>query len=514
MYASKNSRSLRTFEVPAVAVLLAALSAAAVDWVHRRGYTLYYGDALAHLNIARRIVDSRTPGYDQIGTVWLPLPHLLMLPLVSEDSLWRSGLAGAIPAAACFVAAGAFLFAAVRRALSSRTAAAAAVAVFALNPNALYLGSIPMTESAFFAALFGLAYFTVRFGDSQSLWAAAGAGIAAMAATLTRYEGWFLVPFVAMFLLWAGRGRRRWAAALMFGALACCGPLYWLGHNWWHYGDALEFYHGPYSAKAIYQRALHSGMQRYPGDSDWAMAVRYFLAAVRLCAGWPLALAGTAGLAAALWKRKVWPFALLALPPVFYVLSIHSAATPIFVPHLWPNSWYNTRYGLAALPVLAAGAALLVSLAGAKWRAAACGAVVATAVAPWVIQPGPESWVCWKESQVNSEKRRAWTHEAAEYLKDHYDGGGIITSFGDITGIFLAAGIPLRETLHSGNQPLWQAAVARPDLFLWEEWAVAFSADPVATAILRSRRDGPQYECAKMIALQGAPVIEIYRRIR
>ena len=41
---------------------------AAVAFFAWRGWLLYYGDAEAHLNIARRIVDSRTPGYDQVGT--------------------------------------------------------------------------------------------------------------------------------------------------------------------------------------------------------------------------------------------------------------------------------------------------------------------------------------------------------------------------------------------------------------------------------------------------------------
>ncbi len=87
-------------------VLLAGLSVAAAAFVSRSGWTLYYGDAEAHLNIARRILDSRTPGYDQIGTSWLPLPHLLALAFVRDDRLWRSGLAGAIPSSACFVLAG------------------------------------------------------------------------------------------------------------------------------------------------------------------------------------------------------------------------------------------------------------------------------------------------------------------------------------------------------------------------------------------------------------------------
>ena len=57
-------------------VVLALLSAGAVRFVYQHGYILYYGDAAAHLNIARRVADSRTPGLDQLGTVWLPLPKM------------------------------------------------------------------------------------------------------------------------------------------------------------------------------------------------------------------------------------------------------------------------------------------------------------------------------------------------------------------------------------------------------------------------------------------------------
>src|SRR5579872_557479 len=103
--------------VLAVVLIAALLSAGAVWFVWRQGWTLYSGDAESHLNIARRIVDSRTPGYGQIGTGWLPLLHLLILPFVSNDFLWRTGLAGAIPAASCFVAGVTFLFAAARRVL-------------------------------------------------------------------------------------------------------------------------------------------------------------------------------------------------------------------------------------------------------------------------------------------------------------------------------------------------------------------------------------------------------------
>ena len=46
------------------------------------GLTLAHYDARAHLVVARRILDSLMPGWQQVGAVWLPLPHLLnMLPV-------------------------------------------------------------------------------------------------------------------------------------------------------------------------------------------------------------------------------------------------------------------------------------------------------------------------------------------------------------------------------------------------------------------------------------------------
>src|SRR5690349_100719 len=142
---------------------LLAFGSLIAAWFFSRGYTLYYGDAEAHLHVARRIIDSRTPGYEQIGTVWLPLPHALMLPFVGNDYLWRTGLAGTIPSVFCFALAGTALFATVRLLFSSGAAALCAVALFALNPNVLYLSSIPMTEAALLAGLFWLIYFVVRF---------------------------------------------------------------------------------------------------------------------------------------------------------------------------------------------------------------------------------------------------------------------------------------------------------------------------------------------------------------
>jgi hypothetical protein len=492
----------RTGSVVWVVLALAAWSAAAVWFFFSRGWLLYYGDAEAHLNIARRIFDSQTPGYDQIGTAWLPLPHLLMLPFVGFDEWWRSGIAGAIPAAACFVAAGAFLFATVRRAFASTAAAVAATALFALNPNLLYLQSTAMTEAVFFAALMALLYFSVRFRETQGWGAAIGAGMAACAGTLVRYEGWFLIPFAALYFLCAAR-RRRVGVALVFGVLGAIGPLYWLAHNWWLFGDPLAFYRGPYSAWAI------QGGQPYPGKGDWPTAWLYFRTAAQLCAGPGLALMAIAGAAASLARRVFWPLALLALPGVFYIWSIYSSATPIFVPSLWPNSYYNTRYGLAVLPLVAVASAGLVAIVPHRMRAITAALVIAAGTVYWMVNPQPRNWIAWEESRVNSEARRAWIREAAGYLAPRYvSGSGIVTSFGDLTGIYRQAGIPLRETFTGDNGLPWLATVRRPELLMWQEWAVGMRGDAVAAAAVREGR----YSLEKSVTVQGAPAIEIYRR--
>ncbi len=500
-------------ELALVFVSLAAIGSLATAYVNHSGWTLYYGDAEAHLNIARRIIDSRKPGYDQIGTVWLPLPHLLMLPFVRNNALWRSGLAGAIPVVRLFRLRGPFSLRRNKRAAHSSSAALASLGLLALNPNLLYLQAMPMTETVELAALMALLYFTVLFRETQSFAAVLGAGIASIAASLARYEGWFVIPFVAMYFLIAGR-KHRFLAALLFSTIAVLAPLYWLGHNWWIYSNPLEFYNGYYAPISIYRRALAQNMAPYPGDHDWRAAWIYYPTAVRLFTGWAVVILGIAGLASALLKRLYWPLLLAALPPLFYIWSMHSGGTPIFVPTLWPFSYYNTRYAIAALPLLAIAGGSLVLLGPLRWRPWIAGAIVIAAVVPWLIRRQPGDWVTWKESQVNSITRRAWTKAAAPLLAGPYHAGtGIITSFGDLTGILREAGIPLREALYDGDEPAWMAATTRPDLFLHEEWAVTIAGDTVATAIQRaSLKSGPRYHLVQTVKVKGAPVIEIYKR--
>src|SRR5215469_7489339 len=134
-----------------------------------RGDILLFGDAVAHINIARRVFDSRTPGPLQLGTVWLPLPHLLLMPFIASRWMWRTGVGASIPSMIAYVFAVVGIFRLVRGSMlvAGRTRATAeftaifATAIFGLNPNLLYMQATAMTESLYLALfIWAVVYFS------------------------------------------------------------------------------------------------------------------------------------------------------------------------------------------------------------------------------------------------------------------------------------------------------------------------------------------------------------------
>lgn len=499
------SRDRLAREAGLVAASLAVLISIAAAWFLHHGYILYYGDAAAHLNISRSIIDSRTPGYDQLGSVWLPLLHVICLPFVGNDLLWSTGLAGTLPVAFCFVIAGTCFYLAARFAYKDGLAASIVVACFALNPNVLYLASIPMTEVVFFAGLSVLLFALFCFREKQNRLLILLGAAASCAMSLTRYDGWFLIPFAGLAFAMFGK-RQRMSIFLVFVLIASLGPLYWLAHNFWETGDALDFFRGPYSAAAI------QGARPYPGFHDWKLAFLYYFKAAQLCTGWPLALLGIAGLFCAAQRNALAPVWFLLLTPLFYVWSIHSSKTPIHVPDLPPFTYYNTRYGIALVPVMAFAAGAIVLVLSPRRRAWAI-VIPAIAVSGWLLHPGPYSWICWKESQVNSVGRRAWIAAGVKFFRqhDHADQGILTPSgSGDLTEIFAQIHLPLANTLHIGNGPAWLAATRRPDLVHTERWAVAAEGDAVSNAIKQDPH--ADYQLIERVKVKDEPPLEIYKR--
>src|SRR5688572_2537296 len=185
------------------------IGAAAALIYYQRGLTLSHYDAKAHLVVARRVLDSLTPEYSQIGAVWLPLPHLLNLLPVQIDWFYRTGVSGVAISVLSFALACYAIARLVLRVTGSRAAATIGVGMFALDPDVLYLQSTPMTEPLLFGLVLmsiclvydwvedagrNLAGVSAEARSAQR--ARAKAGWVLVLACLTRYEAWMVTAAV------------------------------------------------------------------------------------------------------------------------------------------------------------------------------------------------------------------------------------------------------------------------------------------------------------------------------
>jgi hypothetical protein len=179
----------------ALAAILGTITAA-VYW--RAGLSLSHYDAKAHLVVARRVFDSLTPSWEQIGAVWLPLPHVINALPVQIDWMYRTGLSAIAISIVSFAITVACVSAIVRTISGSRTGAILAATLFAFNPNVLYLQSTPMTEPLLFAlsalVVLHLAQWAVArtgYNDSnETIRVRPAVCWTIVAACLTRYEAW------------------------------------------------------------------------------------------------------------------------------------------------------------------------------------------------------------------------------------------------------------------------------------------------------------------------------------
>jgi len=499
----------RTYRKDQNVVLAAAalVSIAAFFWFFLHNEILLYGDAVAHINIARRVFDSRSPGPLQLGTVWLPLPHLLMIPFVIGHRMWTSGWGGSVPSMVAFVLSAVGIFRLVQG-RASRVTAWIAVAIFTLNPNLLYMQSTAMTETIFLATfVWSLVYLDEflrgLFADERCLAATLKptealerCGIALAAAILTRYDGWVLAAVVGVVVMLAlvrvsrDAGVKPFRPVLrsfgLFVALCALTPTLWLAHNYAISARALDFYNGPYSARAIEQRTTKPGWPPHPGTGNLKVSAIYFLKAAKLNVAaekWQpfwFALALTGTLLAVLTPGRFGALLLLWLPLPFYAYSVAYGSVPIFMPVWWPHSYYNVRYGLELLPVFAVFLAMNY-----EWfrdMPVRC-LRVGTAIALVLLCAGSYAAVaratpiCLREARVNSTSRVATEEHLAAILRKLPSNAVILMQTGEFVGALERAEIPIRHVIWEGAHPEWDNASADPAAYA--DYVVAVQGDGV-----------------------------------
>ncbi len=508
--------------VAGIAVLVSLFS---FLYYFERSDLLRYGDAVAHINIARRVFDSQTPGLLQLGTVWLPLPHLLMIPLLWSNSMWQSGAGGSIPEMIAYVFGVVGIFRLTRGMLESGfcTKPAAAVgawtATFAYgaNPNLIYMQATAMTESLYLALfIWAVVYFAefIRSLQSQErdarkiqvahsplvrcAWCLAGA-------ELTRYDAWFLAGVMGaavVLIALRRRGNRallRTAAKFLLGIAVV--PILWLAYNAAVYGNALEFANGAYSAKAIEQRVAAPN----PALHHAGVAALYFLKSAQLIlanGNWGRFWLAAAFLALAIgvWRLRAQLSSLLLLwiPLAFYAYSIAYGSVPIHVQTWWPFATFNQRYGLQLLPMFAISAGVLAAsafLLGAGGRHR--GKLVALVFALMIVSYAS----LWKaEPQCLQEAQRNW--KIGHPLNSAVEGvvarlprnSRFLMDIGEHVGIMQAAGIPLRQVVNNENhrqwkrpsdpEGLWERALADPPRYV--DFVITFDGDLVDQGVNRA----------------------------
>ena len=530
-------------EILLVFQFAASISIASFFFYLQKSDLLLYGDAVAHINIARRLFDSRTPGLLQLGTVWLPLPHLLMIPFLFASFLWQTGIGGSIPSMLAYVFSVAGMFRLMRTVLPdlrdplSRFAAWLAAAVFALNPNLIYLQTTAMTEPLY------LAFFiwTVVFFAGAIRKCVAGevvkansslvkSGLCLVGACLTRYDGWLLTAVMSVLVVapaWVGSFASLRPGAKKFVLLAAAAPVFWLAYNAVVYRNPLEFANGPYSAKAIEQKTSVPGTPPHPGANDLHTAFKYYFKSVQLnvAAGklqifWVAALLfGTA--VVVLFQRRFWPVLLLWVPLPFYMMSIAYSGVPIFLPVWWPHSYYNVRYGIELLPAIAVftaiasyGSMRFVATRKVRITLAAVFLVFVAASYVQVWHSGP---VTLEEAVINSRTRNLLERQLAAIFRTLPQNSTFLMYLGDHVGAFEQAGFPLAQTINEGNhrpwkQPsdpegLWEMALAHPASYA--DFVIAFDHDAVAVAVNKN-----ELEAVTILRVTGQPEATIYRTLK
>ena len=480
----------------AVAIAAAAGGALTAWHYHTLGLTLSHYDARGHLIVARRIFDSITPGWQQIGAVWLPLPHLLNAVPVQIDLFYRTGASAVALSIAEYALAAAAIAWIIRFVTGSDLAAVGGTAVFALNPNVLYLQSTPMTEPLLLATTtVAVAMLMAWCRDTAGL-QTSHVGWAFALACLTRYEAWPVTVSALVAAAWA-RWRRGQAIAAVLrgvGAIALYPALAIVGFaifsrvvvGAWFVGS--DFFVPENKALGLPMVAA--------AEIGWGTQMLSGVALTWL-GGAGVALAVIVGLAS---RKRADALAILAL------LGMAAIPWTAFL----DGHPFRIRYMVPLMAVEAIGAGVAVGAIPIRRLRAAC-AIGLLALAAYELHPLDAAAPMVAEAQwdrPNLPLRDRVTACIAQPLA----GDKIMASMGSLGHYMQEAsrsGLAIRDFLHEGNGDIWLAALERPRPFA--AWILIEEKAEGGDMLARRARERPSFLEGYARVCEGAGVA-LYRR--
>lgn len=484
--------------VPPALAIAAAIVGAFVAWhYHRLGLTLTHYDSRGHLIVARRIIDSITPGWQQIGAVWLPVPHLLNALPVQIDFFYRTGASAVAISIASFAAAVGAIAWIVLAATGSGAAAAAAAVVFAANPNVLYLQSTPMTEPLLLAtivvAIAMLMKMLAQTADDAEK-SVRPAGVMFALACLTRYEAWPATAAALALVPWirwrSGKqftdGCREAAATAFYPALAIVGFALFsrvVVGQWFVSADFFVPENKSLGDPVMALKEIGWGTQMLSGALPvWLAAAGAVVLAVR-----------------ALIRREdaplVLPLALLAMAAVPWSAFVKGHP-------------FRIRY---MVPLLAFEAIGVGVIAGAIRRVQAVAAAVIVVAVLFELRPLDASAPMVVEAQWDRPNLAARA-QVTGCLGAPGRGEKIMASMGSL-GHYMqsasAAGFAIRDFLHEGNGDIWLAALDEPRPFA--DWILIEEKAEGGDMLARLARTRPSFLDGYTRVCEGAG-LALYKR--
>lgn len=343
----------KKYTLTIVILILSLISVAAFIYYLKNGLGLSYNDARSHLDIGRRVVEGLKPGLAQLGSVWLPLDHVLMIPLVWNDWAWHSGFAGAFWNMLSYVGIGVLIYKYLEKLKVGMVGRLFGVFIFASNLNVLYLQSTAMTEPLLLFTMLAGCYYLMLWMTEDKVIALIKSSFWIMLSTLVRYDGWFLLAIVTGIVAlrtWYKKGyKTAEGTVILFCTLAAFGVVLWIGWNLLIFKDPLYFAFGPYSAHAQQEQMLAAGA--LPTKGNFPLSLQTYLYAMIYNSVATVAFMGIIATIVLWFDKKIDVSARLAstalwAPFLFNVVALVFGFSVIFIQGISGNTWFNVRYGV------------------------------------------------------------------------------------------------------------------------------------------------------------------------